>query len=321
MGPVIVEVLDGRGAVRQRIDVPSLPAAIGRAWDSAVVLDDPYVDAVHAHLVASDRWIAIQDAGSVNGIRSANGAATPAISLASGDTIRVGRTTLRLIDPALPLSPALVDSRRATPNIAWLTSPAVIRGIIVVTIALFVLSQLADSADRRPASSLISFVLGLFLIIDIWAAGWAVVNRIVSQRFRFAAHVAIASLALSILLVVSQVFVIMTFLFPGASAIAPVQSAVTCAILALPISLHLAMISTMTSARRWRIAGGVAGVLFVFMLITGYVDRRKFSTAATFTSTIEPLPASWVPAQTSDEFFSATGSLRTKVDAIAAERP
>ena len=321
MGPIVVEVLDGRGAVRQRINVPSLPAAIGRAWDGAVVLDDPYVDPVHAHIVASDGWIAIKDAGSVNGIRSAAGAASPEIAVVSGETVRVGRTTLRLIDPTRPLAPALVDGRRTTSDIPWLTRPATDWAILIATTGLFVLSQFAESSDRRPGGSLISFVLGLYILIGAWAAMWAVVNRIVAQRFRFLAHVAVGSLALSILLVVAQAFAIVTSLYPGITALAFVDSMITCALIALPVSLHLALISTMPSVRRWRIACGVAGALVAVVLTSAYANRRKFSSTPSFTTTIEPLPASWIPAQTPEEFFSATRSVRTQVDALAAERP
>jgi hypothetical protein len=54
---------------------------------------------------------------------------------------------------------------------------------------------------------------------------------------------------------------------------------------------------------------------------TQVIDLRKFSATSTVAARLGPLPASWIPAQAPDNFFTEVRRLRTRVDAMAAERP
>jgi FHA domain-containing protein len=308
MGTVVVEVLDGRGAVRDRVYLAELPATIGRAYDNAVVLDDPYVDPVHARIVAANGWVAVEDAGSVNGIT------------ASGDTVRIGRTTLRLVDPTRPLAPALVDGARATPAARWLTRPAVAWGICGATFLLFLVSQLASATQRASGGSILGALLALGTGLGVWTAGWSVINRLVAHRFQFMAHLAVAALSAAAIRLFIAVTNVVAFLYPADGGAILIFLGLS-TILVLPIALHLGLISTMPRARRWRIAFAVSGGLWALISIAAVADRRKFSATMDFDSDIEPLPARWIPAESADAFFAATRKLQPAVDKLATERP
>jgi hypothetical protein len=322
MGQVIVEVLDGRGAVRHRVDVIALPATIGRAYDSTVVLDDPYVDPVHARIVASDGWLAVEDAGSLNGIRTSSGEAVARVNLASGDTVRVGRTVLRFVDPSRPLAPTLADLQRTTTTGAsWATRPVVAWSVLVATTVLIVVAEL-ESADNRPVTStVLSLLLGWFLLLGVWAGIWAVINRIVVHRFRFLAHMAIGSLAGVITILFGQAEAFVQFLFPASVMITILGTLGEVTAIGVPIAQHLGLVSTLSRTKRWAIALAFGAAIGTMTVATQVIDHRKFSATPTVAARLEPLPASWIPAQAPDNFFTEAHRLRTRVDAMAAERP
>jgi pSer/pThr/pTyr-binding forkhead associated (FHA) protein len=321
MGQVIVEVLDGRGAVRHRVDVIALPATIGRAYDSAVVLDDPYVDPVHARIVASDGWVAIEDAGSTNGIRASRGEAAARVNVVSGDTVRVGRTVLRFVDPSRPLAPTLADAQRTTTGASWATQPVVAWSVLIATTVLIVVGELWAADNRPVTSTVLSLLLGWFLLLGVWAGIWAVINRIVVHRFRFLAHMAIGSLAGAIAILFGQTEAFVGFLFPASAMAAILGIVAEVTAIGVPIALHLALVSTLSRAKRWSIALAFGAAIGAMTVASQVIDHRKFSTTPTVAARLEPLPASWIPAQAPDTFFTEVRRLRTRVDAMAAERP
>jgi len=322
MGQLIVEVLDGRGAVRHRVDVIALPATIGRAYDSAVVLDDPYVDPVHARIVASDGWLAIEDAGSTNGIRAGRGEAVARVDLASGDTVRVGRTVLRFVDASRPLAPTLADRQRATTaSASWATRPMVAWSVLIATMVLIVVGELFAADNRPVTSTVLSLLLGWILLVGVWAGIWAVINRIVVHRFRFLAHMAIGSLAGDIAIVFGQTEAFVQFLFPASVLATILGTAGEVTAIGVPIALHLALVSTLSRAKRWAIGLAFGAAIATMTIASQVIDHRKFSATPTVAARLEPLPASWIPAQAPDNFFTEVRRLRTRVDAMAAERP
>jgi hypothetical protein len=321
MGQLIVEVLDGRGAVRHRVEVMALPATVGRAYDGAVVLDDPYVDPVHARIVASDGWLAIEDAGSVNGIRTSRGEAAARLNLDSGDTVRVGRTVLRFVDPSRPLAPTLADGQRATTDASWATRPTVALSVLVATTVLIVVAELWAAGNQPVTGSILGLLFGWFVLLGVWAGIWAVINRIVVHRFRFLAHMAIGSLAAAIGIPFGQVEAFVQFLYP-ASVMSTILSTVgQVTAIGVPIAQHLSLVSTLSRTKRWTIALACGAAVGTMTIATRVIDQRKFSATPAVSARLEPLPASWIPAQAPDNFFTAVRRLRTRVDAMAAERP
>jgi hypothetical protein len=80
---------DGR-----RVGVTSEPVSIGRMPDCVIALSDPNVSRHHAEVRRDGSEVFVTDLGSTNGTR-VNGAPVHHRQLNDGDTITVGRTSLR----------------------------------------------------------------------------------------------------------------------------------------------------------------------------------------------------------------------------------
>ena len=66
---IVVEVLDRAGRVTERVRLTEFPARIGRAYDCAVIVNDPYVSPCHLTIERdAEGQLCVLDAQSDNGI-------------------------------------------------------------------------------------------------------------------------------------------------------------------------------------------------------------------------------------------------------------
>ena len=69
---------------------------IGRGAEAQLSLDDDYVSTRHARVVSGENGIYVEDLGSTNGSYVNNQRITAPTTVTLSDTIRIGRTTMRL---------------------------------------------------------------------------------------------------------------------------------------------------------------------------------------------------------------------------------
>ena len=104
----VVDVLDRDGKARVTLPVQRWPVTVGRAVTCDIVLDDPYVAAVHATLTELDGGaLQLMVGETVNGawLKKKRIAAGERIGLAAGDVVQVGGTRLRVRRAGDALSP------------------------------------------------------------------------------------------------------------------------------------------------------------------------------------------------------------------------
>jgi pSer/pThr/pTyr-binding forkhead associated (FHA) protein len=69
---------------------------IGRGTDCQIILDDDYVSTRHARVVSGENGIYLEDLGSTNGSYVNGQRITAPTTITMSDTIRIGKTTLKL---------------------------------------------------------------------------------------------------------------------------------------------------------------------------------------------------------------------------------
>jgi hypothetical protein len=323
---LILEVLDPRTReVRTRTRLDALPLALGRSLDNDLVLDDPYVDARHARIATDESGaLVLEDLGTLNGlVASDSPGRTNRLLLRPRLEVRVGRTTLRFRDSAEPVPAALPDvSPQAVPTPwprRWLASRWGQLAAVAAATAAIAARTWLQSYDRETASNVLAAGVVFLLLAAMWAGIWAVASRIVFHRFRFAEHLAVVSavaLALAGLVVAGEWA---EFLFPDNMVSDPLQGLVVLALIAVLITEHVALASTMTRGRCWRAGLGTCAVVLLLGAVATLVERDSFSDVPTFASVLKPLRPAWLPTGSVDDFQRAAADLKEQVDALASK--
>lgn len=196
MEPVVVEIVDRRGRVRERRRFDSFPITIGRGYRSDWMLDDPYVSAEHLRVAVDDAGeTVIEDLASANGTWIEQGGAggerggtrIDRVRLDSDLTLRLGETTLRLrrpdhpVDEALPLAAAPPWRGRLPMPLLALLALGLLSGVDA-TFLYF------STYEKLEASRFVMLFLVESAALAVWSGLWALGNRILAPRFQFADH-------------------------------------------------------------------------------------------------------------------------------------
>ncbi len=317
---MIVEILDRRG-VRQRIRVRAFPATIGRGYENDIILDDRYVDPLHAKL----EWdgsgtLLLVDQQSRNGTYDfPSGQRVVRVALHSGAELRLGRTTLRFLDESHRVEPTLVESAPAH----WVVlseSPVTALAICAATGVLYAVNEYLGKTSRVTAAALLGESLAALLVLVVWAGAWGLLNRVTQHRFRFLEHLAIACLALAGFTISSGIFEYLRFLFPGGFGWDVPAGAIALAIGGLALTAHLARVSTMGHWPRLLWAFGSIGVLAGVVALSGHKEQLDYSGRLEATP-LKPIGARWIPSVAPAAFLTEVDGLKGAVDDLAGEEP
>ncbi|HET7602201.1 MAG TPA: FHA domain-containing protein, partial [Gemmatimonadales bacterium] len=287
---IILEVRDRRLNLLARQRVERFPVRIGRAYDNDVILDDRHVDAHHAMLyLADDGVVVVEDLGSVNGVRDGlRGASSPRLRLASGGSVRLGETVLRVLDAghavarAVPLAHESQLARLVrTRSAAWLA----IGGSMLLSM-LMASFRLYDGESAVAAVSAAFLVLAL---LSVWAGIWAIVGRAQGGRAGFLTHLAIASTATAIGTLWVAAAGYLEFLWPDFPVRSFIESAGTCAIFVAALSAHLSLVSTMSRQRRLLASSLVTLGLIGLVAVGELSDSSDFDNGLHYSDELRPL--------------------------------
>ncbi len=323
---LIVEVLDARSDdVRAWHRLAGERLSLGRAYDNDVVLDDPYVEAHHARIERDGTGtFVLRDLGSVNGLVGADGVRRPELPTTPGTTARVGHTTIRFQDSEAPLAAAIPDRRGPRTGLrlpAWVDTPVGQLGISAGALVVILWLSWLGTYQRSATSELTDLALGLMFALILWAGIWSVAGRIVTHRFRFLGHLAIAFAVLAVLVVWDAVSEWIAFVVPDNPVSKPLGIAVVLLLIGVLVAGHLTLASAMSRRRRWTAAGVTCVILLVIGTAATLAERKPFSDVPQFAATLKPLPTSLLPTHRLASFSAVERDLQRQVDALARTTP
>ncbi len=311
-----LEVLDPKGRVSQRFPVQSLPLTLGRAYTNHVILDDPFICPEHLKIGYDENGrLRARDVGTVNGLRDiAGGQLVPSLLLASGTEFQIGHTHLRYCETTHAVAPAEVDRPGM---MTWFTSPAVGLASGFVLLGVLLVSSFFGSYERLNIARSLSEALMTFSMVLAWAGLWALVSRIVLNRFHYGQHFVLACAAIIISLMAGTSAEWIEFIFPTSQALWVTAIVGAGLILGPLVYGHLGLASSMRL--RSRLGAGLA----VSIVVTGlgvmadYDNRSSFSTAMEYSAILKPIEPALLPATTMDRFIESTHDLKKELDALA----
>ncbi|MBK8249935.1 MAG: FHA domain-containing protein [Gemmatimonadetes bacterium] len=305
------------------------PLTIGRGLRNAVILEDPYVDAQHLQVVHGDdgSWC-IEDVGSSNGVWLGAQRLAGRLALHPGQEFRAGRTIIRVRDRDEPVAAALPDRPVAVPVAEAAVVPhepvlaprlGARRGgpVAAAAIAAITVFSWSTSTARTVGSELFASASASWLFLAVWAGIWAILGRIISQRFFYQGHLVIASVASLVALALVTLSGWVTFLFPGSVVWDGVMTAGAIAFVAATVTAHLGLATHIRRERLVRTAVTMCATMLTLLGVSALLDDDRFSDVPSIVSVLKPLRPGLVPAISVAEFGEAIAGLREEADELA----
>lgn len=305
-----VEVLSAKGDVQQRYKLTHSPFVVGRAVQSDVLLDDPYLAPSHGQFELNDggQWV-LRSLESKNGIE-------PFDNVTNEYSLGQSRLRLRLADQllsperALPVKVAPVPQR----NIGRLLA---ILAIVFVAIELF--GMYTATSGEYKLATFISPILMFAGIVIVWSFAWSLLSRLFSGAPQFKEHLLIATCVLVGTSVCNE-FIDWIGYGLALPNVQSVDSLMRYAGLAIGVFFHLRLLNPV---RLWQNAGGVAsfclvaGGLFLALNYDRLIQTMNSSHSMAATNPTKQLKAS----SNSDEIIAEFGKLKGKLDQKRTEKP
>jgi hypothetical protein len=320
---LVIEVLNAHGMIAARAFVRALPATIGRGYENDIVLADPYVDATHLRIAEDASGVYAEDAGSVNGMRVNDATArVTRAPVVNGTRLRIGRTLLRVVDPAAPLAAAVKDAEisaiaawaQRQPVAAWAA-----RGAAVAAILLLVgLDEWATIPTRDFMAKVATAMVSALFMLMTWAAAWAVTNKIARGRAQYTWHLGIAGTALTAIFIYGDAAQWFHFLWPRPST-EVFTTAVFGAIAGAALFAHLSLATGLRRRNRLLFAVGIPAAGLLLMMLTSIGDEDHFSSAMKIDANIKPMRAAGVPAVPVSTLSADMQQMRVRVDSAAKD--
>ena len=267
----VVEVLGRRGEVVAREKIHSLPATIGRGFDSDVILDDEFVAPHHLQLeAADDGGFRVSDLGTVNGFSVLGGPlrkSDAAASVLPGQTIRLGHSQIRVWRPDSRMAPELPALRTAARSwiefFVWVSA-----GLGAVALYSWV-----GATGSGRGGTIIFAAMSATVVMLGWSGLWWISSRNAHKGDTFLAHAAIAGgmvclVALSDFMDNSLAFVFDLHSSTGGNS----GGLMVVAAISFSVYRHLRLVSR---KRKWVL--GVLACLFVvaLMFLIGYASNEQ----------------------------------------------
>lgn len=311
------------------------PVTVGRGLRNTIILDDPYADDRHVRVARGpdDAWY-IEDVGSANGTwLDARKLAEP-VAVRPGQVLTVGRTTMRIRDRDEPVGAALVERPQPATVAAAPVAPVepvlaprlgARRGgpFAAAAIVAFALLSWSTSSEQTVGSSLFMTASGAWLFLAVWAGIWAILGRIIAQKFYYQGHLVIASVATLVAFALATLGDWVTFLFPGSSIWGVVTTIGGIAFVSATVTAHLGLATHIRRERLVRTAASMALTGIALVGVSALLDEEQFSDVPSVVSSLKPLRPGLVPAMSVTDFGEAIAGLREETDELATkgERP
>jgi hypothetical protein len=317
---IVVEVLDRRGRVRERVRLSRFPAYVGRAYTNDVVLEDRFVSPRHCAIRESEsEEIRVDDLESLNGVKLLDAPSSGSFSLRSGDRFRIGETILRVVDAAHPVAPAEALPADEGGILHALRDPRLALAILIASLAVLGFDEYLAAYDDTGFMPVASPALLGVGALGLWSGIWAFVNRLLTHRFDYLRHLSLACIAAVAYVFTESLSEYAEFVSSSqrlGSAIGFLGGAATTAVL---LSAHLAVIpaSTRRLRRLWAIGGtslllGLAGLL-------SYTGPEDLAAEIPVRVPIKAVGSSLILPETTAEFLEGARHLKEQADEEAKE--
>lgn len=301
-----VEILNAQGDVQTRHKFLQLPIKLGRGYSNDIILDDNNLAAEHAIIESNeDGILCIRDLGSRNAIKI-KGKRVTHLHI-NGDTIaQLGDTRIRVRDNQYQVQNEISEPSNPF-NRSW-TLLAI--ALIIISFISLTETWLNDINDSK-ASNYIMALFPWLISAAVWAAIWALANRVIGGIANFNRHFFILSCGLLTAQFAEYLYRVLGF---SLSWEAPLlyEGYIAIAIIAATIYYQLRLISRRKRLMR-TICVGAALAFCGLKLLHNYQSTHKYADELYMSETLPPfmrLSRDYTPT----EFDQSIIELKEKID-------
>jgi pSer/pThr/pTyr-binding forkhead associated (FHA) protein len=298
----------GDGHVTHR-SVETFPATLGRGYHNDIIIGDPHISAQHLRIDFDGKEFTIHDLGSENGMEvNDKTQRSTGIVLKSGDTLRVGRTAIRVFDPAHPVAPTQ-RLARTSPFLLWLARPLTVWTAYVLAIAAVSIQRYYDSWDIEIEAAIAGTAATTAICILIWSAIWGVAGKLVRHKSRFRSHVSLSSLFAILMVLATSALFYVDFLSTSHSLSGTLTFAFTATLGLALVYWSLTLATDMTTRRRRIWTGFFALGICLLALGASLIDSDRFVPAPEYSSGLQPYFSDLVQAESVESFMKGNADL------------
>lgn len=285
------------------------PVRIGRGYNNDVILQDPHISAFHAEILHNGTDWVLSDMGSANGSRvNGKDCKDGTAILRSGDTVTLGRTTLRVFDPQHPVPAAMpLEAQSGTFKrlqgrvLPWFLFFAA----IFITVGLSYLQIWTE--ETKYLLTMTGAGVGLLMIL--WALPWAVTGRLTRHRSYFQTHIALGALYV---LATGLVWPLQTMLdFYTNESLVSVAIEYTYQVLFLGMLIYGSLsVATYMAKKRRKTMAAFFAIGFVSVIYgASYISMENFEPQPSYPTVLQPYLDRWITADTLDHFMTDNTAL------------
>lgn len=309
--PLILEVLDRFGKVRERHRIEHLPLRIGRAYDNDIIIDDPYVSPQHIELSRNDEGhIIATDLNSENGLFSLHPLKRhEALTIEENQRIRIGHTDIRLRSNSFSVRETVIDHARPSRIHLLLTNAVMLPVFWLLAAGVFAIYIYQSSFHNVTVNSVLSQILTLFMFILLWSTAWSIVSKVVTHKFYFSYHAILTAVIMAGFYLIDPLFEYVEFVYP-------INGLADSLNLLLDLILPIALIygnlrqSTTLSKRR----AGITAILTSFLAVgamhlTTYLNQPDYDSQPEFSGILKAPVFDVHRGQSINKFFADTEKL------------
>ncbi|HET6565130.1 MAG TPA: FHA domain-containing protein [Xanthomonadales bacterium] len=314
-----LEILNRNGHVLHRLSWDGAPVRIGRAHDNDLVVDDPYVCPHHLQLEIRAGQAVANDLDSLNGSYLGNSKLRQEqLPLGEGVVLQFGHSQLRFHPAGSPVTATLRDTTRLG-LLSFLASPWALLGLAVLAL----LTLYADELLENPAppewltlAEGISYpVIGIFA----WAGFWALMNRILSHRSHFPAHLAITFAGVVGLFAVAQLWSLLGFGLDLGALVWWLRWLGRILVMGLVVYAHLRFFGQLSQRRQFAIASFVSLLIFGSTAVGSFIEKTQFSSLPWLDPLLLPPAFQLRSGASVEDFLERAGDLRKKAESDARD--
>lgn len=309
--PIIIEILDRFGKIRERHKINQFPIRIGRAYSNDIILDDNYISPEHIELlIDGDGHVLISDLQSENGLFTLHPIQKRDLITAEDDQrIRIGHTDIRIRSENYPSRKTYIDHGKPSILHFLLTNGFILPFIWLILAGITASYYYLQSSKEMTSHTLLVELLPIFVFVCIWALGWSVVSKAVTRKFYFSYHAILVSLVVCAFYIIESGFEYIEFLFPISDLSSHLSILSDLGFTALLLYGHLRQ-STNLNKKHQRLTAIASTVIIVGLLnLTTYLNQPEFTNQPVFSYILKPPAFAIRKAKSIDGFFANTENL------------